>query len=106
TVGERVTLQTPQGTLSPLGVIPRTRSVRVAGIYALGLLEFDSQYGLVSLDFSERLVSRAEPDLIQIRVHDLYAAPAIAKQIETALGAGYVARDWASMNQSLFSALW
>src|SRR6185369_5454744 len=49
-VGDRVTLQTPQGTLSPLGVIPRTRSVRVAGIYSLGLLEFDSAYGLVSLD--------------------------------------------------------
>lgn len=105
-VGDRVTLLTPQGTLSPLGVVPRARSVRVAGIYSLGLLEFDSAYGLVSLDFGERLMSRAEPDLIQIRVRDLYDAPAIAKQIEASLGAGYEARDWASMNQSLFSALW
>jgi lipoprotein-releasing system permease protein len=105
-VGERVTLMTPQGTLSPLGVLPRSRPVRVVGIYSLGLLEFDSQYGLVSLDFGERLMSLAEPDLIQIRVRDLYEAAAIAKQIETSLGAGYLARDWASMNQSLFSALW
>jgi lipoprotein-releasing system permease protein len=60
-VGERVTLFTPQGTLSPLGVLPRSRSLRVAGIYSLGLLEFDSAYGLVSLDFGERLLSRAEP---------------------------------------------
>jgi lipoprotein-releasing system permease protein len=105
-VGERVTLMTPQGTLSPLGVLPRSRPVRVVGIYSLGLLEFDSQYGLVSLDFGERLMSLAEPDLIQIRVRDLYEAAAIAKQIETTLGAGYLARDWASMNQSLFSALW
>jgi len=105
-VGERVTLLTPQGTLSPLGVLPRTRSVRVAGIYSLGLLEFDSAYGLVSLDFGERLMSRAEPDLIQIRVRDLYEAPAIAKNIEATLGSAYDARDWASMNQSLFSALW
>jgi lipoprotein-releasing system permease protein len=105
-VGETVTLLVPQGTLSPLGVLPRSRLVRVAGIYALGLLEFDSQYGLVSLDFGERLLSRAEPDLIQIRLDDLYEAPAIASQIERTLGAGYVARDWAQMNQSLFSALW
>ena len=105
-VGERVTLYTSQGTLSPLGVLPRARSLRVAGIYSLGLLEFDSAYGLVSLDFGERLLSRAEPDLIQVRVRDLYEAPAIAKQIEATLGAGYEARDWASMNQSLFSALW
>jgi lipoprotein-releasing system permease protein len=105
-VGDRVALLTAQGTLSPLGVLPRTRSVRVVGIYQLGLLEFDSQYGLVSLDFGERLMSRAEPDLIQIRVRDLYEAPAIADGIEAMLGPSYEARDWASLNQSLFSALW
>ncbi|HEV8393451.1 MAG TPA: FtsX-like permease family protein [Vicinamibacterales bacterium] len=105
-VGERVTLLTPQGTLSPLGVLPRARPVRVAGIYSLGLLEFDSAYGLVSLDFGERLMSRAEPDLIQVRVRDLWEAPVVAKNIEATLGSSYDARDWASMNQSLFSALW
>jgi lipoprotein-releasing system permease protein len=105
-VGDQVTLLTPQGVLSPLGVLPRSVLVRVAGIYSLGLLEFDSQYGLVSLDFGQRLLSRADPDLIQIRVADLYDAPAIAEQIERTLGTGYHARDWAEMNQSLFSALW
>jgi lipoprotein-releasing system permease protein len=105
-VGDTVSLLVPQGTLSPLGVLPRTRIVRVAGVYSLGLLEFDTAYGLVSLDFGERLLSRAEPDLIQIRLRDLYEAPAVAKQIEATLGAGYTATDWASMNQSLFSALW
>ena len=105
-VGDTVTILTPQGTLSPLGVIPRSRILRVAGIYQLGLLEFDSQYGLVSLDFGQVLVGRAEPDIIQIRVADLYEAPAIAKQIEATMGAGYQARDWAALNQSLFSALW
>jgi len=105
-VGDRVTLLTPQGTLSPLGVLPRARSLRVVGIYSLGLLEFDSAYGLVSLDFGERLLGRAEPDLIQVKVRDLYEAPAIAKNIEATLGSAYEARDWASMNQSLFSALW
>jgi lipoprotein-releasing system permease protein len=105
-VGDTVSLLVPQGTLSPLGVLPRTRIVRVAGVYSLGLLEFDTAYGLVSLDFGERLLSRAEPDLIQIRLRDLYDAPAVAQRIEATLGAGYTATDWASMNQSLFSALW
>src|SRR5688572_3336234 len=41
-VGDTVTLLTPQGTLSPMGVLPRSRLARVAGIYSLGLLEFDS----------------------------------------------------------------
>ena len=57
-VGETATLLTPQGTLSPMGMIPRTRRVRVVGIYALGLYEFDAAYGFVSLDFAERLLGK------------------------------------------------
>jgi lipoprotein-releasing system permease protein len=105
-VGEAVTLLTPQGTLSPMGMIPRTRRARVVGIYSLGLYEFDSSYGFISLDFARRLTGRQDPDLLQIRVDDVYAAPAIADRIAQQLGKGWVAQDWADMNQSLFSALW
>ena len=52
---------TPMGTLSPMGMIPRTRAVKVAGIFALGLFEFDSEYGFVSLDFAKRLLPRITP---------------------------------------------
>jgi lipoprotein-releasing system permease protein len=104
--GDTVTVLTPQGTLSPMGLMPRTRRVRVAGIYALGLYEFDAAYGFVSLDFAERLLGKAAPDLIEARVADIDAAPRISEQIERDLGPDYVSQDWADMNQALFSALW
>jgi lipoprotein-releasing system permease protein len=106
TVGETATLLTPQGTLSPMGMIPRTRRVRVAGIYALGLYEFDAAYGFISLDFAERLMSKTAPDLIELRVNDITAAPAIADRVVDELGDDYVSQDWADINQTLFSALW
>lgn len=106
TVGDTASLLTPQGTLTPMGMIPRTRRVRVAGIYALGLYEFDAAYGFVSLEFSERLLGKAAPDLIELRVADIEAAPAISERVPETLGAGYVSQDWADMNQALFSALW
>ena len=105
-VGDTVTLLVPQGTLSPMGMIPRTRRVRVAGVYALGLLEFDAAYGFVSLEFAERLYGKAAPDLIELRVADVDDAPAISESIPEALGPEYVSQDWADMNQALFSALW
>lgn len=105
-VGDTVTLLTPQGTLSPMGMIPRTRRVRVAGIYALGLYEFDSAYGFVSLALAERLMGKAAPDLIELRVADIYAAPQVAERVPQQLGSDYVSQDWGDMNQSLFSALW
>jgi lipoprotein-releasing system permease protein len=105
-IGDSVSLLTPQGTLSPMGMIPRSRRLRVAGIFSLGLYEFDSSYGFVSLDVARRLFDKEQVDLIQLRVDDIYLAPRIAQAIPTELGAQYVTENWSEMNRSLFSALW
>jgi lipoprotein-releasing system permease protein len=105
-VGDSVTLTTPQGTLSPMGMIPRVRRARVAGIYSLGLYEFDSAWGYVALDFAQRLMGKDRVELIQAKVDDIYSAPQVAERIPQQLGAAYVAQDWTDMNAQLFSALW
>jgi lipoprotein-releasing system permease protein len=106
-VGDSVSLLTPQGTLSPMGMIPRTRRLKVVGIFSLGLYDFDSSYGFVSLDVARRLFEKdAQADLIQLRVDDVYAAPRIAASIPRLLGIKYLTEDWSAMNKSLFSALW
>ena len=105
-VGDLVDLTTPTATLSPSGMMTRGRTVRVAGIFTLGLFEFDSAYGFVSLDLAKRLLAREEPEIVQLRVNDIYAANSIARKIENELGDKYSADDWSRMNQSLFSALW
>jgi lipoprotein-releasing system permease protein len=105
-LGESVTLIAPSGTLSPMGMMTRPRRAKVVGIYSLGLYEFDAAYGFVSLDFAKRLVGRAAPDVLELRVNDIYAAPEIASRVTGQLGTEYVAQDWADMNRPLFSALW
>ena len=104
-VGGSVTLLTPSGTLSPMGMMPRPRRATVTGIYRLGIFEFDSSYGFVSLDFARRLTGKTDVDLVQLRVADIYGAPAVAERIGAQLGPDYVAQDWTEMNRSLFSAL-
>jgi lipoprotein-releasing system permease protein len=105
-VGDEITLITPSGSLSPMGLIPRNRRVRVVGVFQLGLYEYDSGYGFVSLDFASRLFSKEAPDLIQLRVNDIWAAADVAKSIPARLGPEYVSEDWSELNRSLFSALW
>jgi lipoprotein-releasing system permease protein len=104
-VGEPVTLLTPQGTLSPMGMLPRSRRARVVGIYSLGLYQFDSAYGFVSLPFARRMMNKESVDLIQLRIADIYDAPDVADRIPEQLGHEYVAQDWSDMNRALFSAL-
>jgi lipoprotein-releasing system permease protein len=105
-VGDPVSLLTPQGTLSPMGMIPRTRRLYVAGIFALGLYEFDSSWGFVSLDVARRLLDKDSVDLIQLRVDDIYHAADVGRSVTASLGPEYLTEDWAAMNKSLFSALW
>jgi lipoprotein-releasing system permease protein len=105
-VGDEITLITPGGSLSPMGLMPRNRRVRVAGLFQLGLYEYDSAFGFVSLDFAKRLLSKQSPDLIQLRVNDIWAAADVSRTIPERLGPEYVSEDWSELNRSLFSALW
>jgi len=104
TTGDSVSL-TMGVTLTPAGLLPRTRRLRVVGLFSLGLIEFDQTYGFLSLDVAKQLLGKAKVDLIQLRVDDIFAAPRIAQSIPQRLGTQYVTQDWADMNKSLFSAL-
>jgi lipoprotein-releasing system permease protein len=103
--GDMVTVLTPEGTLTPMGVMPRARSLRVAGIFQLGLYEFDSAYAVVSMPVGLRLMGKQYPDFLQLKVDDLYQTHAVAEGIVARYGATYQVQDFAQMNQALFSAL-
>ena len=105
TVGDSVSVVTPEGTLSPMGMIPRARRLRVAGTFSLGLYELDTSTGFVALDVAKRLFGKEQIDLIQLRVDDILAAPEIARSITARLGDKYLATDWTEMNRSFFQAL-
>jgi lipoprotein-releasing system permease protein len=104
-VGDSIQLMTGEGKLSPLRMLPTFRRLRVVGTFSLGLYEFDSVYGFVSLDVAKRLFDGQGADYIQLHVDDIYAAPAIAHDINAKFGSEYVAQDWGQMNKALFSAL-
>jgi lipoprotein-releasing system permease protein len=105
-VGDTVSVLTPEGTLSPMGMIPRQRRLRVTGTFNLGVYEIDSQTGFVSLDTAKRLFDKDGADAIQLRLDDIYKAQEVSDQMGRALGSDYVVQDWGDMNRSLFDALW
>ena len=106
-VGDTLSVLTPQGaTLSPMGLLPRSRRLEVVGVFSLGLREYDQSYGFVTLDAAGRLFNRDGFDLMELRVENLEDAPAVARAVTETLGAEYFAEDWGRLNQSLFQALW
>lgn len=105
--GDVVTVTSPQGRLSPFGLLPRVKKLRVAGTVRSGLYEFDSAWAYLALATSQRLFGDGDrASLVEVRIDDLYAVKQVTPSILQALGDGFSATDWIQMNQSLFSALW
>ncbi|HXB61364.1 MAG TPA: ABC transporter permease [Acidobacteriaceae bacterium] len=105
-VGDTVLVTSPQGELTPLGLIPRYQRFTVTGIFESGFYQYDSGYAFLRLTDAQRLFS--EPDLISVisfKVDDLYHADSIGRQIEAAAGPGYQSTNWMEQNRELFRAL-
>jgi len=107
-VGDVVSVTSPNGRLSPYGMVPSVKKFRVAGTVYSGLYEFDAQWAYIPLSVAQRLFTegRDSASLVEVRIDDIYAVKQVAPRILAALGDGYLTTDWIMMNQSLFSALW
>jgi lipoprotein-releasing system permease protein len=103
--GDVVHLVTPDQIVTPMGAMQHSRGFKVAGIFSLGLFEFDSEYALVDLPVAERVFGKHKPDFMEVRVDDIYASSQVAADIPRRLGEEYATQDWREMNKSLFSAL-
>jgi lipoprotein-releasing system permease protein len=105
-VGDTILVTSPQGELTPLGLVPKYQRFTVAAIFNSGFYQYDSSYAFIRLADAQRLFS--EPDLISaisFKVDDMYRADAIARQIEQAAGPGYESTNWMEQNRELFRAL-
>jgi lipoprotein-releasing system permease protein len=104
--GDTVLVTSPQGDLTPLGLIPKYQRCRVVGIFKSGFYQYDSSYAFMRLKDTQRLFS--EPDLISVisfKVDDLYKADKIAGAIEQEAGRGFQTTSWMEQNRELFRAL-
>lgn len=105
-VGDTVLVTSPQGELTPVGLVPRYERFRVVGIFNSGFYQYDSAYAFMRLTDAQHLFS--EPDLVSVlsfRLDDLYQAPQVAKQLEEYAGPGFQATTWIDQNRELFRAL-
>jgi lipoprotein-releasing system permease protein len=106
-VGDVVTIISPRGRLSPIGMLPMPRRARVVGTVKTGLYEFDAAWGYLPAAAARRLLDEEERTAhVEVRLDDMFAVKRAARDILERLGGEYLATDWVEMNQALYSALW
>lgn len=105
-VGDRVTLVTPQASVTPAGVMPRIRRLEVVGVFEVGMYEYDRSTAFVHLDDARRIFQMGDEITgLRLRMDDLMRAPLIARQVAADLGGSYWVSDWTRQHANFFRAV-
>ena len=104
--GDYVTLTSPQGRLTPFGLLPRTRRFRVTGIFESGFYDYDENWCFLTLPAAQNLSGAGDlVNVLEFRLAQPERAGEVARQMAGAAGAGYAATTWMEENSALFRAL-
>lgn len=104
-VGDKVTLVAPEGTITPAGMLPRLKQFTVVGVFESGHYEFDSTLAMVSIADAQALFRLSAPSGVRLRIKDMQRAPEVARQLARSLSGDLYIRDWTQQNKTWFSAV-
>jgi lipoprotein-releasing system permease protein len=106
TVGSVVLVTSPQGELTPFGMVPKYMRFRVVGIFNSGFYDYDTSWAYTGLADAQRLFGLGDLiSVIEFKIDDIYRAPEIGLEIEDAAGHGFMTANWMEQNRALFHAL-
>jgi lipoprotein-releasing system permease protein len=103
--GEAVTLISPKGALTAVGMVPKMRRYAVAGVIEVGMWEYDSSLAYLSLPAAQEFAGLPGTTGIEVMLDDPFAAKKVGAAVAAALGSPFWVRDWMDMNRNLFAAL-
>ena len=103
--GDSVVVITPQGTVTPAGTLPRLKSFKVAGIFEVGMYEFDSGLALINIQDAQRLYRLDGVSGVRLKIDDLFAAPLVARDLWQKMPVQAEVRDWTRNHANFFRAV-
>jgi len=104
--GDFVTMTSPQGRLTPFGLLPRTRRFRVSGIFDSGFYDYDANWCFMDIKSAQELAGASDVvNVIEFRLIDPEQAEQVAEKIKSQVGQGFSAATWMEENRPLFRAL-
>ncbi len=105
-VGSVVLVTSPQGELTPFGMVPKYIRFRVAGIFNSGFYDYDSSWAFTRLSDAQQLFGLGDLiSVIEFKLDDIYQANPVARELAKAAGHGFQANSWSDQNKALFRAL-
>ena len=106
TINSVVLVTSPQGELTPYGLVPKYVRFKVVGIFKSGFYQYDTSWAFIRLSDAQRLFALGDViAAIELKVDDIYKVREIGAEAEKEAGSGFMTTNWMQMNQPLFQAL-
>ena len=104
--GDKVVLLTPQGNITPAGVMPRVKQFTVTGVFEAGMFEYDSGLALIHLQDAQKLL-RLGDDVsgVRLKLSELFRAPFVTQELSQSLSGDYYLTDWTKSHANFFRAV-
>lgn len=105
-VGEKVTVTLAQGIVTPAGVFPRSKRFTVSGLYRVGMFEFDRRLAFINIGDAQRMFRKRDSATgLRLAVTDIFAAPAIVREVALQSGDVVLVSDWTRRNVNFFRSI-
>ena len=104
--GDHVTVISPQGAMTAVGLVPKMRRFLVAGWVEVGMYEYDASLAYTSLAAAQEFAGLGDRVTgVEVKLANPFDAKDVGRTIAGQLKGPYWIRDWMDMNRNLFAAL-
>lgn len=105
-VGDKVTLIAPQGSVSPVGIVPRIKRFTVAGIFEAGMHEYDSSLAIIHIADAQKVFKYGnEVGALQLKLDDMFNVGAVKNELGSVVDKALYMRDWRQQHSNFFRAI-
>ena len=104
--GDHVTVISPQGAMTAVGLVPKMRRFLVAGWVEVGMYEYDASLAYTSLASAQEFAGLGDRVTgVEVKLANPFDAKDVGRTIAGQLKGPFWIRDWMDMNRNLFAAL-
>ncbi len=104
--GDKITVITPEASVTPMGFVPRMKRFTVTGVFQFGMYQYDRNLAVMHARDSGKLLKLGEGfSGVRLKLADTSAAPSVARELGEALGYDYYVSDWTQQNSNYFLAV-
>jgi lipoprotein-releasing system permease protein len=105
-LGDKLVVLTPQGQVTPAGLIPRLKQFTVVGVFEVGMFEYDNGLALIQMEDAQKLY-RLEDRVsgVRLKLRELFAAPRVAFELSRSLTMQTWISDWTREHANFFRAV-